>query len=239
MISTLTVLVVIAVLDSTSMVPIALVPLAAMLAGKHPYAGALALVAGIGLAYLLAGVVLLLGVSQLFDLLDAYFQRVWFQPNHLELILQIVIGAVLLVLAWRLVRARSDAAPPQPQVTGLAGAFSLGVLITLVGLPGAVPYVGAIDQILRADVDLAAAGLLLLAYNLAFLVPLLLLVGARAAFPKQSGKVLDVVGDILARWGTRAVIVLLSLLGAVMVIDGIGWLLGHPLIPVGAPPPDL
>jgi threonine/homoserine/homoserine lactone efflux protein len=239
MYSTLAIITVIALLDSTSIVPIALVPLAAMLGGTRPYARALALIAGIGLAYYVAGAVLLLGLSQLFEALDAYFERVWFEPNRLELVLQIAVGAVLLALAWRRVRARAaERAEPgtSAAASGPVGAFVLGTALTLVGLPGAVPYVGAIDQILRADVSLPVAALMLLAYNLAFVAPLLTMVGLRALFPAQVGGVLAKVREALTRWGARALVLVLTLLGAVMVIDGIGWFLGRPLIPVGAPP---
>jgi cytochrome c biogenesis protein CcdA len=239
MLSTLAIVVVIALLDSTSMVPIALVPLAAMLGAAHPYGRSLGLIAGIGLSYLLAGILLLLGLSQLFALLDAYFERVWFEPNRLELALQIAIGLVLLALAWRMVSARASAGRPEPRTGGIAAAFSLGAVLTLVGLPGAVPYVGAIDQILRADVAPPAAGLLLLAYNLAFVAPLLVLVGLCALFRDQLGQILARLAALMARWGTRALVLILSLLGAVMVADGIGWFLGHPLIPVGTPPASL
>ncbi|MEM7021696.1 MAG: GAP family protein [Pseudomonadota bacterium] len=235
--STLVLVIVIALLDSTSMVPIALVPLATMLGGPRPFALACAFVAGIGLSYFAAGGALLLGLGQLFDALDAYFERAWFHPSRLELILQIVIGAILVVLAWWMVGRRSQAAQEERSAASSGAAFVLGNLVTVVGFPGAVPYFGAIDQILRADAGPIGSAILLAAYNIAFVAPLLLLIGVRAVFPAQSALVLDRVGVLVARWGSRLLVLLLTLLGAVMVVDGIGWFLGQPLIPVGSPPP--
>ena len=50
------ILVAIALIDSTSLVPIALLPLAAIMAGKRPVFGALCFISGIFFIYFLAGI---------------------------------------------------------------------------------------------------------------------------------------------------------------------------------------
>ena len=58
--------------------------------------------------------------------------------------------------------------------------------LTLAGVPGALPYFGAIDQILRADLALLPSLLALLFYNLVFLLPLATIVLVRVLLPKRS-----------------------------------------------------
>ncbi len=56
----------IALVDSTSMIPIGLFPLAAILGGRRPVLGALSFISGIFLLYSLSGVLLLLGLDLVF-----------------------------------------------------------------------------------------------------------------------------------------------------------------------------
>ena len=67
----------IALVDSTSIVPIAIVPMIAMMAGTRPFGTTTALICGIFATYLACGVALALGLAAIFDELlepiaDAY-----------------------------------------------------------------------------------------------------------------------------------------------------------------------
>jgi len=44
--------------------------------------------------------------------------------------------------------------------------------------------------------------------------------------------IFDFIKDLIAKWGRRVIVTLLVILGLAMVLDGIGWFLGMPLIPV-------
>ena len=57
----------IALLDSLSIIPLAVVPLAAILGGDRPVAGSVSFLCGIFAVYLAFGAVLLLGLDTLFD----------------------------------------------------------------------------------------------------------------------------------------------------------------------------
>ena len=87
----------IALVDSTSMIPIGLFPLAAILGGRQPVIGALSFISGIFLVYTLSGVLLLLGFDLVFEIIGPSISRWWNQPNIAELGLQIVVGTLLLV----------------------------------------------------------------------------------------------------------------------------------------------
>ena len=99
-------------------------------------------------------------------------------------------------------------------------------------MPGAIPYLAAIDQLLRADLSGFEVVLVLLYYNVLFISPLAVLVFIRVVFPNQSERIFDFIKDLIAKWGRRVIVTLLVILGLVLVVDGIGWFLGMPLIPV-------
>ena len=109
----------------------------------------------------------------------------------------------------------------------------IGAGLTLVGMPGAFPYLGAIDQILREDPGPTQAVFALLFYNIVFLLPLLSLLVVRILLPTQSEKVFRRVSEIAEVWGGRIIAFIVVFIGVLFVVDGIGWFMGHPLFPVG------
>lgn len=229
----LTVLTSIALLDSTSIVPLCIAPLVALLSGKRPFLGAASLLFGIFVVYMVFGVVVLLGLGAIFSRLNEWLGTLWREPETIEIWLQIAIGIVLLVFGYRMANARESRGERGASLvmTPLQG-FTLGAGLTLVGLPGAVPFFAAADQILRADLSIAGGIGALLYYNFVFLVPLASIVLVRVFFEKQSESIFAGITRFFDIWGRRLIIALLIVLGAVLTIDGVGWLLGSPLIPV-------
>ena len=114
----------------------------------------------------------------------------------------------------------------------MSGTFTLGFSLTVIGLPGAVPYFGAIEQILRADLSLLASIAAIVFYCFAFLTPLLLLVLVRILFPIHSEKIFQSTTSMVQRWGQQLIVGALIILGLILIADGIGWFLGYPLLPV-------
>lgn len=223
----------IGLLDSTSMLPLAVVPLSIALATKRPLLVAGGFLSGIFVVYTAGGLLFLLGVGAIFEALAPKLERWWHQPNTPELILQIVVGLVLLGFFWKLANARQDRPDKRPEADVSPGeAFAFGAGLTLVGLPGAFPYIGAVDQILRADLGPSRAVLAVLFYNVVFLVPLGTLLIVRLVLRERAEPIFAWVVSFTERWGRRLVLVILLVVGAVLVADAIGWLLGRPLLPV-------
>ena len=139
----------------------------------------------------------------------------------------------LLVFALRMARPKGDR-NERPVATGMTGsqAFVAGVGLTIVGLPGAVPYFGAINLILRDELTFGQEFVALLVYNVVFIVPLAALLVLRLMLGDRSQGLLEQVRVAFDTWGQRVVVSLMVVLGIVLVADGIGWFLGHPLIPV-------
>lgn len=223
----------IALLDSLSMVPLCLVPLAGLLGGPHGTGRSFALIAGVFAVYLASGALVLLGLQAVFEALGAWVDRVWREPEAEELGLQILLGVGLCALGTRMLfRSRSAREPTAFTAMTATQAFVAGALLTVAGLPGAVPYFAAIDLILRAEITATGQWIALTVYNLVFVAPLVLLVAvARLAGPRGAA-LLEAIRDFLGRWGPRLLGAALVFLGIALMVDGVGWILGRPLFPV-------
>ena len=234
MTSLLLVLLPIALLDSTSMIPLAVVPLAIMLVGRQPILTATGFLAGIFVVYLGGGILIAIGLEALIDALEPAFIEVLRHPTDLELGLQLVLGIVMIGFGWRIADSRlsSKTHRERKDTFSLGKAFALGATLTIIGVPGAVPYFGGIDLILRADLDTPGAVAALLFYNLVFVAPLAALIGTRVLFPTHSERIFAVVASFCEVWGKRLVILILLVLGATLTADAIGWWMGQPLLPV-------
>ena len=233
MIDLLAVLTPIGLLDSLSIVPLCIVPMVVLLSGPSPLFRSFAFVLGIFVAYLACGLLILLGLQSVFDELNAYAVRLWQSPHTEELIAQIILGIVLCGFAVRIMRGRK-ARSERPATSGMTAlqAALAGAGLTIVGLPGAVPYLAAIDLILRDEITEVQRILALGYYNLVFVVPLTAIVALRLVLGERCQALLHGVKRVLDKWSPRIVVALLMLLGVVLTADGIGWFLGTPLIPV-------
>ena len=176
---------------------------------------------------------ILLGLQSVFDQISAYTLRLWKNPKTEELIFQILIGAVLSAFAVRIATARKRRTekPVASDMTGVQ-ALLAGAGFTIVGLPGAVPYFAAIDLILRTDVNVLQRMLALGYYNFVFVTPFAAIVALRLILGERSRNILDAVKGFFDSWGQRLIVAFLLMLGVVLLVDGIGWFVGYPLIPV-------
>ncbi len=233
MVDLLMVLAPIALLDSTSIIPLTIVLLVILLGGPSPLLRSAALVGGVFVTYFICGVLVFFGLQSVFDVINAYALRFWQHPKTEELIFQVLIGLVLVVFAVRIARARERSAEKEAPAAMTAGrAFLTGAALTIVGLPGAVPYLAAIDLILRGDLRTSQAIFAIVFYNVVFVLPLAVIVLAQLMVGERSKPFFEGIRRFLDRWGQRVVASLLLLLGALLAIDGVGWFLGHPLFPV-------
>jgi uncharacterized membrane protein YphA (DoxX/SURF4 family) len=196
MIALLAILAPISLLDSTSMVPISIVPITTILAGRRALRGAIAFIAGIFVTYAAVGALAVMGLDAVFTRLNAEFTRFWKHPDTLDFALQIVIGAVLLIIGQRMANARRNKEREAPPDVTPWQAFTFASGLVIVGLPGAIPHFAAVDQMLQADLPVA---------------------------------------QTVLTWGRRVIVVALIVLGLILVVDGVGWFFGKPLIPVGWP----
>lgn len=227
------ILTVIALADSLSMVPLAALPMTIALGSDRPWALSGAFVAGVYAAYFACGIPLMVSAEIFFDLFGAYLSRLWNQPNALELAFQIFLGILLMLSPWLLRRSKDSQTKPNPKAAGSPTTlFVLGATLVLVGIPGAVPYLAAIERIVSHDPDWAASATYLAYYNFVFILPFLCLIGFRFVMPRRAGKLFQVLAAFCLSVMPRLTALLFFTAGIILVADGIGWFFGFPLLPV-------
>jgi len=225
----------ISLVDSLSLMPFALVVLATLLSGPRPYVASMSFLAGIATSYFAAGVLIAVGLGGVIARVTAGVAHWYKNPAAIDYVLGMLIGLALIVLGYRWATARRQRAERKSAAAGMtpAQAFLLGAGATLAGLWGALPYFAAVDQILKAGISTGQGILALAYYNAIFVAIPLGLVVARAFLGRRGDDLLATVNRLLSIWGKRLLVAGMILLGAVMIADGVGWLLGRPLIPVG------
>lgn len=237
MASLLAVLGSIGLLDSTSMLPLAIPILLAFLAGPRPYGTCIAFLIGIFAVYFPSGILLTLGLEAILEPVQGAVDEWMRNPGTAALLIQIAVGVVMIGFGWKLAYAR-DTRGDRGAGEGLSpgAAFGLGAGSMVLGMPGAFPYFAAVDQIVRSDPSVTGAAGLLLYYNAVFLLPLAALPVLRATLGARADRFFARLAPVVERWGHRMVVAVLVGIGVVGVADGVGWLLGHPLLPVPPPP---
>jgi len=225
----------ISLIDSVSMLPFAVVALAVLLSGRQPYFTATGFLLGIFVSYLAAGILIALGLGTTINRVTEALVH-WFKnPNALDYYLSIVLGLALIFFGYRWATARRVKAEEKKADEGMGPgrAFLLGSGAVLAGLWGALPYFAAVDTILKEDLSASESIVALTYYNVVFVSSGVVLVVTHAVMGAQPNGVFAAVNRFIALWGKRLIITLMVLLGLVMLADGVGWLLGRPLIPVG------
>ncbi|MEM8769944.1 MAG: GAP family protein, partial [Pseudomonadota bacterium] len=129
------------------------------------------------------------------------------EPGTIHFVIGALLGFVLLWVAWQSARESDPKRPPDREATPptIGWAFSTGAIINFIGLPFGVPYFVAIDQLLRADFSIAASIGVLAGYNLAYMLPFLIIPvltlvmgeNAKALLQRMNERVEKVAGVLL------------------------------------------
>jgi hypothetical protein len=129
-------------------------------------------------------------------------------------------------------RASKDPASPKSTkpITPLS-AFSVSAGMTLVGLPGALLYFAAIDQVLRANLTSTGVVVAILYFNLVLMSPLVLIVFLRRLLGTMVDPLFAAISRFFERWGKKIVLLALLGVGAILALDAIGWFIEFPLLP--------
>lgn len=147
-------------------------------AGPDPVRRLGGFIAGVFAVYLIGGLALMLGPAELLREALAGIEIPGADAAKL------VVGAALMIVAvavWaRRTRLASVALPEG--LTRPGSALALGALVTALDLPTALPYFGAITVIVSADVPTVAQLMLLGMFNVLYVLPLALVLGAHLAF---------------------------------------------------------
>ena len=175
-------LIAIAALDSLN--PSAIALQVYLLGTTKPIPRSIAFVIGIFLAYWTSGLLAVLGLDRLIQtvIVNSGFSL----STPLFYIIQFLTGIILLIVGVTL-RIPTQSEPAKaPQKLNLAKTFLLGMSVTILEFPTALPYFAAIEQIVRANLDLLSTMSILALYNLIFVLPPIALIVIYLFFHRQS-----------------------------------------------------
>jgi len=143
-------------------------------------------------------------------------------PKPIDYGFGLLVGALLLWVAWRM-RSRDKQEKQEPQVEQLTPlkAFGIGAIINIIGLPFALPYFAALDQILKADLTVSDSVMVLAGYNLGYALPFLVVPALALALGDRSRPVLARINEKVDRVGGYLMPLMLALLGIALVVDAI------------------
>lgn len=178
---------------------------------------------GVFVVYLVGGAAIALGPGQL---LLSLVPKPDAEDRH---VLEIIAGVVLLVvgtLLW-LHRGRlSERGMPEPSSKGRSSAI-LGATISAVELPTAFPYFAAIAAIVGSGLDLPRQVVLLVLFNVCFVLPLIGIVGTLAFAGNRAEKMLAVGRSFLQSNWPLVLASLMLVAGGFVVLLGVTGLTGH------------
>lgn len=205
------VVVTIGVADSLN--PTTIAPALFLASGENPRDRVFEYTLGVFAVYFLGGVAIALGPGQLLLSLvphPSYQVRSW---------LEIFAGAALMIaggVLWLHRNRLSKRTLPQPDAEGKTS-WILGASITAVELPTAFPYFAAIAAIVGADVSPAHEVVLLVIFNLCFVLPLIAIVLTLWIAGDRAQEVLGRVRTFLqAHW--PVILAMAALVGGLFVV---------------------
>ncbi|MGF1733767.1 GAP family protein [Photobacterium satsumensis] len=193
-ITILPILVAISLFDSTSMVSIGIIPFISLLGNKKPFSGTFSFLLGIYTVCMIFGLIMLLGGEFAVDTLGPFISEIF--NSNIRYILQIFIGLLIVFMSVKSYRALASNSDSNNQINIPSGnAYLLGATLTVLGVPGAFPYLGAISQILSLDAGLPMSLLLAAFYNFVFLTPFILIMGIVMLYPKYTQKLIVFINN--------------------------------------------
>ena len=164
----------------------------------------------------LAGVVLTIGPGQLLLSLVPH------PRGTVKHIIELVAGLVLLVAAVALWQGRRKLARRQLPMSSSGGGSALvaGGSIAVVELPTAAPYFAVIAAIVASSANLGGEIVLLVIFNVAFVLPLLAIIAVLLLAGERAHDWLEAGANWLQRRWPVVVATLLLLVGAVLTVLG-------------------
>jgi cytochrome c biogenesis protein CcdA len=166
-----------ALVDSIN--PSAIVVTLYLLSGRRVAGQIVVYLAAIFLTYLTLGVMMMSGIDALAPSLGTV------ASSRLGFIVQGVLGLAMLLYAIRAPTTAKSAPRVEPSASSYAALALLGVTVTTMELPTAVPYFGAIALLTTADLPMAQWMPLLVVYNAIFVLPPVLLLAGHIVFGRR------------------------------------------------------
>jgi cytochrome c biogenesis protein CcdA len=199
-----------AVVDSIN--PSAIVVTLYLLSRKRVATQVTTYIAAIFLTYLTLGAVVMSGIDALLPSVGATLD------SRLGFIVQGAIGLAMLLYAIRAPAAARSAPRVEPRATTYTALALLGVSVTAMEMPTAVPYFGALALLASADRPVASWLPLLVLYNVIFVLPPMLLLAAYMALGRRLDAKYADLRERLQAGARETMLWILGLVGGALLV---------------------
>lgn len=186
---------------------------------QRPVLNSSSLLLGHTLAYFVVGIGIAFGLEQISERLS--------NPQKIDVAVGGVLG-VLLIWVFFMMRKGSgqDTPAPAKQLTPLR-CLGIGALVNFLGSPFALPYFGAVDQILKANLGMGPSLLALAIYNLAYALLFAIVPASIALVGDAARPMLEGINRFLLRTSDLVVPWLILALGLWLLFDATRYFISN------------
>jgi len=199
--------------------------LAAVLYGlgsNRPVGNSWAVILGFFLSYFLAGIAIALAFEAFIDSFEL--------TERFAYLIEFCVALLLILIGWSQLKA-GDTHPeeqlPHKRRMSFSSAAFLGLQANIIALPFAVPYLAAIDQILKADLEPWPATGTLLLYNLLYALPFAAMIAVKRLFKERGRMLLEGFNRFVHILSVRYLPWIFIALALLLLEDCISFLLGY------------
>lgn len=196
------------------------------LGSPRPYLNGWLILFGWFITYFVSGIIIALGLEAIIAYLN--------DPKPVDFVIELIVGILIFGVGIWMTKGDNkkgkdkdygDSADLKPGTS-----FIIGASINLIGMPFAVPYFAALDQILKADFNMVEAVSALLIYNFLYLIPFIIVIFIRLIYRNEGEAILQKVNQIMEKIGGFLMPLLMFIIGAAMIFDaGYYFYAGQPL----------
>ncbi|MCZ6561172.1 MAG: GAP family protein [Gammaproteobacteria bacterium] len=184
---------------------------------NRPIANSVALLAVHTLSYFVSGVIIALGLDQIINRLN--------NPLPVDFVIQLLIGLLCLWAAWVSRNGKASEGKKPDSNLRPAYCFGFGAIVNFTGIPFALPYFAAVNQILKANLPVESSLLVLAFYNIAYALPFLLIPIMVTLMGDTSKPILEKINNVLVKLVDKFMPILLFVLGASLTTDALVYLI--------------
>jgi cytochrome c biogenesis protein CcdA len=168
-------------------------------------------------AYFSAGIVLALFMESIAARLA--------NPRVIDFVIELILGLALLWVAFGTRKGTGKRPGDETQQFTVLSAFGFGAVINFIGIPFAVPYFAAIDQILKTDLSTTQTILMLLSYNLAYALPFATVPVLSAMMGERAKPILGRINEVLDKISGFLLPAMLGIIGLALLADALTYFL--------------
>lgn len=144
-------------------------------------------------------------------------------PQSIDFIFGLLIGVALVYFAFKLFYAKPKKQELEKDTLTPVKSFFLGAVVNLIGMPFAIPYFAAVDQVLKANLTFMDSIIALGIYNIAYALPFFAVVVFYLMYGEKSKIILSNINEKIEQVSAKLMPILLLGIGAFLVVDALKY----------------